>query len=95
MMAKKFFFVCAGILMLVGAYSLGARNVEAQVGGDVVGVSSFVTTSGSYIVVAITNTGDFYRSENAGEDWYYRTNIFGGAVSSEQPTLDDLKSQFK
>ena len=39
-MAKKFMFVCAGILMLAGAYSFGASSVNAQAGGDFVGISS-------------------------------------------------------
>ena len=29
-MAKKFLFVCAGILMLAGAFALGANSVEAD-----------------------------------------------------------------
>jgi len=39
-MAKKFFFVCAGLFLLAGAYAMGARNAGAFGGGQVV-VGSF------------------------------------------------------
>ena len=40
-MAKKFMFVCAGILMLAGAFALGARSAEAQIGDRaIVGITS-------------------------------------------------------
>ena len=33
-MAKKFFYVCAGIFLLALSYHLGARNAGAQAGGN-------------------------------------------------------------
>lgn len=30
MFAKKFFYVCAGLFLLAGAYAIGARNAGAQ-----------------------------------------------------------------
>jgi len=36
-MAKKFFFVCAGLFLLALAYQLGATQAVAQVGSQVTG----------------------------------------------------------
>jgi len=36
-MAKKFFYVCAGLLMLAASYQLGIRNAGAQGAGSVEG----------------------------------------------------------
>jgi len=88
-MAKKFFYVCAGILMLVAAYSLGAQRVEAQVGGG-----DFVALVSANGLIAITNNGDVYKS-SAGVNWSYLDNIRGGAVSSDAPALDEVKALYR
>ena len=56
-MAKKFMFACLGILALVAAYSLGAKDVVAQSGAPVfVGI----TSGGGISLAAITANGDLY-----------------------------------
>jgi len=35
MLAKRFFFVCVGVLCLAVVYHLGARSVRAQQGGQI------------------------------------------------------------
>ena len=35
--AKAFFYVCAGLFLLAGAYAMGARSAQAQVGAVVSG----------------------------------------------------------
>jgi hypothetical protein len=49
-MAKKFFYVCAGLLCLAGAYALGARKAGAQggcqiVAGDTYNTEEFAATA--------------------------------------------------
>ena len=52
-MAKRFFFVCAGILCLAFAYHLGARNATAQ--GQAAGNIKLVEAWGGYIAVVDVN----------------------------------------
>lgn len=61
MNAKKFFYVCAGILLLVIAYSVGAHKAGAQSGGQFAGITSIhAHGSGVEVPLAITTTGDLY-----------------------------------
>lgn len=56
-MAKRFFFICAGILCLALAYHLGASNATAQ--GGAKGQIRFVESRGPHVVV-VTDTDDIY-----------------------------------
>ena len=52
MRAKQFFYVCAGILLLVAAYTLGASRAQGQAPvGKVVAASPFGYNNGNVIVV--------------------------------------------
>lgn len=90
-MAKKFFYVCAGIMMLAGAYAIGANGVQAQ--NDPQAVLA-MSTEGNYAFV-VTSGGDLYRSTNYGDSWSFVTNAFTGAVASESQGLDGVKSNFR
>lgn len=61
-MAKKFFYVCAGLLLLALAYSFGASRAVAQGAGNpfvgIVSAESFVTV--------ITRSGDVYLRQGDG-----------------------------
>jgi len=60
-MAKKFFYVCAGILMLVGAYSLEAQKVEAQLPSqEFAGITFSMDGGGNVSTTAITASGDIF-----------------------------------
>lgn len=52
-MAKKFFYVCAGIFLLVGAYALGARSAGAQLGGEVEGASVFLDGNPEPVLISV------------------------------------------
>ena len=56
-MAKRFFYVCAGILCLAFAYHLGARSAIAQ--GQTTGTIKLVEAWGGYIAV-ITESDEIY-----------------------------------
>lgn len=77
-MAKKFFLVCGGILMLGIAYTLGANTVVAQ-GREqnVVGIAVYGNDA-----IAVTDEGDVYQATNNEKDnWVFRVNIFRVAKS--------------
>ena len=54
-MAKKFFYVCAGIFLLALSYHFGASTAHAQYGASIVGAT---IQDGRLIV--ITSSGDVY-----------------------------------
>ena len=56
-MAKRFFYICLGILCLVFAYHFGASNATAQ--GDAKGQIRLIDTRGPYVVV-VSATDDIY-----------------------------------
>jgi len=62
-MARKFFYVCAGILMLALSFHLGATSATAQFGTPVTGV---ISTSGGGGLVVMTSNGDCYVRDFAG-----------------------------
>ncbi|MBK6734339.1 MAG: hypothetical protein IPG61_09645 [bacterium] len=93
-MARRFMFVCFGILALATAYAVGADNSVAQVGGSNV-VHSFNGNGGALCVV--TADGDIYGRagfpENGGSgimgwsqsgEWTHLGNVFSGAVGNQQ-----------
>jgi hypothetical protein len=95
-MARKFFYVCAGILMLAGVFALSAKIVEAQVGDrNVVSLEFAGGGSFSYLIV-VTVEGDEYRKViPGGTTWEYVGNVFGEAVGADASSLGDVKSRFR
>ena len=62
-MAKKFFYVCAGLFLLLCTYHLGARRAQAQVGARFVAI----TQSNSYLsygLAAITDDDQLYETRD-------------------------------
>jgi len=77
-MARKFFFVCGGVLMLLLAYTLGANSVVAQSRkGTVVGIAVYGNDA-----LVVTSEGDVYQATNNNTDnWTLRANVFEGGVN--------------
>jgi len=90
-MAKKFFYVCGGVLMLALAFHFGAMTATAQAPGNpVVGI-----TSGSSGLFAVTANGDSY-ARGAGGPWFFLGNVFTGApVEVSQPSWGQVKSRYR
>jgi len=61
MLAKRFFYVCAGLLCLSLAYHLGARSATAQAGAS---VSGFATWNG--VLYVLTPSGVVYWRQQSG-----------------------------
>jgi hypothetical protein len=102
MNAKRFFYVAAGILLLVVAYSIGARQVGAQAPDSP--FVSITPSPGGIAVFAITAGGDVYTSaltvntppgyaEPAG--FHYWGNVRGGTVQAQGKSISDVKSAYR
>lgn len=62
MIAKRFLFICAGLLCLALSYHLGAKAAGAQAGGQaIVGWQIVGVCYGQTDFVVVTSKGDFYR----------------------------------
>ena len=59
-MARKFFFVCAGLLCLALAYHLGAKSVAAQANSQVAGV----VADACHGLIVVTPNGDVFARPN-------------------------------
>ena len=107
-MAKKFFYVCLGVLALACAYAIGADNSVAQIGGSDVVHFRGADAAGGLGYIAVTANGDIYAVSgiigiNGGQpywtsdvqNWTHMGNVFAGAVSSQQNTLGGVKSIFR
>ncbi len=91
-MAKKFFYVCAGLLMLAFAYHLGVRNAQAQVAGEIIAAHE---VSGDHIFVLLAN-GDAFQcmltDRYLNSTRIYMGNVYGGGpTSSTQSSWGSVK----
>ena len=103
-MARKFFYVCAGLLCLAIAFQLGVRSAGAQAGATVSGVTFGSGPIGgpySNDVWVFTGNGDVYartmRSSSGPDQLYYYGNFWSGAgpVNVEKHTLGELKAKYR
>lgn len=93
-MAKKFFFVCAGLMCLVVAYHLGAQGASAQAGSMVSGFVAKTPPEGGYRTDfwVMTPSGDIYYSGVLdGRPATFVGNFWGGATPSTQSTWGGIK----
>ena len=90
-MAKRFMFVCLGLLALAVAYHLGASAAQSQATGTFVGIGGVETT-----LCAITATGDYYLLNTHGDvrNWVYWGNIAGGGTATQSSTWGQIKAEF-
>jgi len=92
MLAKRFFFVSAGILCLALAYHFGATSATAQsTGNPVVGMIGGASA-------AITANGDVYELDGSGNfsgNWHRASNIFGAATGATQRSWGQVKARYR
>ena len=101
--AKRFCYVCAGILLLVAAYGLGANKVQGQAAGSEVVTASATGSFGS-------RTPEVYVTKANGEIWLLQVNaggtaysplwtqlpsVPGGPIQVESKTWGAVKESFK
>jgi hypothetical protein len=91
-MARKFFLVAAGMLMLALSYHFGASTATAQAPGNPVVASFGTPTTGGAAVV--TANGDLYVSSAANwiRPWVHVANVFAGGPT---PALHESWGQVK
>jgi hypothetical protein len=92
-MAKRFFYVSGGILMLALAYHFGAMSAQAQAPGNPV-----VAVMGCGAV--ITANGDIYEplggSCNVSFPFHHDGNVFaGGPTPAKAESFGQLKARYR
>src|SRR5262249_25723708 len=94
MVAKRFFYICAGLLCLALAYHAGANNAGAQVvaGNPVV---AYGTGLGCCNVVAVTANGDVYGAASPDAQWQHITNIFTGPTPAATDSWGSVKDRYR
>lgn len=93
-MAKRFFYVCAGIFLLALTYHLGARSAGAQAPGNPVVGCGVAAYGGQFGTVAVTANGDFYVLNNIGTP-RYNGNIFGTPTSTTTESWGAVKDKYR
>ncbi|HEY3216361.1 MAG TPA: hypothetical protein VGK93_07705 [Candidatus Eisenbacteria bacterium] len=103
MFAKRFFYVCAGLLCLAIAYHLGARNAGAQSGSMVSGFAAEGTgidpnrANGMFSVM--TPNGDIFArymdSGGGGGSLRYVGNFWDGTTPTQQSTFGSVKARYR
>ncbi len=94
MFAKRFFYVCAGLLCLAVAYHFGAVNAAAQAPGNPV-VAFLRHEIGAGAWVAVTANGDIFTSSPI-EGPYVRTgNVFGGPTPVQHESFGSVKARYR
>ena len=93
MLAKRFFYVSAGIFLLALAYHLGAQSAVAQPPANPVVAMSGRGTSG--LLYAVTANGDVYLQDFRGNPWGLEGNIFSGPTPASQPTWGQVKARYR
>jgi hypothetical protein len=94
-MAKRFFYVCAGLLCLALVYHLGARTATAQAPGNA--DVAMTQNGGDHTVV--TENGDVYTATSGALDapWVPRANVFSGGPTptTTQESFGSLKARYR
>lgn len=91
-MAKKFFYVSAGLLMIAIAYHLGASTATAQAPSNpVVGIAEAPYT------IVVTANGDVYHGTDSegGGPWTRVSNVFGAATATAPQSFGALKAKYR
>jgi len=98
-MARKFFYICAGMFLLVLSYHLGASTATAQGSGSPV-VALVTETTSSFspgTLVAVTADGQCYLASGGDPfDFHPRGNVFaGGTTAVHQESWGQLKARYR
>lgn len=97
-MAKKFFYVCAGLFLLAGAFALGARSAGAQAGSVVTGMTMVNVGCGAELFVLTSNGDVFRRPYGCGQltgATSFIGNYWGGATPADGESFGSLKVRYR
>lgn len=90
-MARKFFYVSAGMLMLAFTYHLGARNAAAYGSTTVATCASIDATH----VRVFTDAGDVIDVTNFPFSVQYQGSVFNGPTAAMPTTLGRVKATYR
>ena len=96
-MAKRFFYVCTGLLCLALAYHLGARSATAQAGSAVSGMAVANVGCGAEVFVLAPNGDVFRRPYSCGVltgSTGLVGNFWGGATPARLQTWGSVKAKY-
>jgi hypothetical protein len=94
-MARKFFYVCAGLFLLTLTYHLGARSATAQAPGNPI-VAVIPGTCPENTSVVVTANGDLWGANYCASSWTHIGNVFsGGPTPAKQETWGGLKARYR
>jgi hypothetical protein len=94
-MAKRFFYVCAGIFLLALTYHLGARSAGAQASGSILGIVGAGGDNSKHWVVLMQNGDTYYTTGTVGP-WHPGQNVFSGSPTSGEPqTWGQVKDRYR
>jgi hypothetical protein len=80
-MARKFFYVCAGMFLLALSYHLGASTATAQASGNPV-VGGFQESGQTGVITANGDELEFLSSSGEAGTWIRAGNVFAGTSVS-------------
>ena len=99
-MAKRFLFVCLGLLALAVAYHLGATKAESYTGSPFVSLCSYNYGGSTGAYLALTEDGTIYWASSPWPGgpfptWQAWGQIPTGATATQASTWGSIKAQFK
>jgi hypothetical protein len=98
-MAKRFFYVCLGLLALAVAYHLGATKAESYTGSPFVSLCAYTQGGTVYDLYALTEDGTIYLTQNVYPSfgtfgpWEVWGQIPTGATATQSSTWGQIKAQ--
>jgi len=88
-MAKRFMYVCLGILALAVAYHLGATTATSQSETAIA-----IGFSGADFPSVLTDQGNIYEWGPFSQQWFLICNFPAGGVAAAPSTLGEIKARF-
>ena len=99
-MAKRFMFVCLGLLALAVAYHLGATKAESGAGSPFVSLGAWTSSSGgTAVLLALTEDGTLYWASpshwpwDGWLDWQVWGQIPTGPTATQSTTWGHIKAE--
>jgi hypothetical protein len=94
-MAKRFFYVCAGLFLLALTYHMGATSAQGQSGSPIAGFAGAGADNSKHWVVLMQNGDTYYTSGTVGP-WYVGQNVFGAIPTpAQQSTFGQVKDRYR
>ena len=87
---RSFFYVCAGLFLLVLCYHLGTRTVEAQGNRAIAGFVMSQDVNGNNVYNVLTSSGDLYR-QSYGRNGEFRVEHVANVWTNYDPNGNPIR----